>query len=159
MSSTDSSALKSLSFSKGLVISLALIAFVVSILSSLSFIRRFFTSDIQERKVLAKVFTEVEDSSFVILKIQTQSGIDIEIYEKNAGSYQQNIKQKFNLTGDTEAHLTTDENSVSLALTDVDKDGYQDIIAPTFDKQGQSRLNVFKFDQPLKQFSPAINGE
>ena len=67
----------------------------------------------------------------------------------------QHLKQKFSLTDDSEAFLMINNNSVNLGLDDVDHDGTLDIIAPTVDHNGNSRLNIFKFKPELDQFVPA----
>lgn len=134
-------------------------AAVVAILSSNSKIRSALsTNQIQTRQILAKVFAEFAEKKFVIFKIKTESGIDIEIFEKDADN-NQHLKQKFSLTDDTEAFLMINNNSVNLGLNDVDHDGVLDIVAPTVDHSGNSRLNVFKYNNDLNQFVPLQAGE
>ena len=68
----------------------------------------------------------------------------------------QKLKQKFSFLDDTEAFLMMNENSENLALIDYDKDGFQDIVMPTVDKNGNSRLNIFKYNAELQQFMPQL---
>ena len=142
-----------------LYIFFALAAAAVAILSSNSKIRSALsTHQVQTRQILAKVFAEFTEKKFVILKIKTESGIDIEIFEKDTDN-NQHLKQKFSLTDDSEAFLMINNNSVNLGLNDVDHDGVLDIVAPTVDRAGNSRLNVFKYNNDLNQFVPLQAGE
>lgn len=95
----------------------------------------------------------------MIFKIRTDEGIDVEIYEKDPTTYFQKLKQKFSFPDDKDAFLMVDGNSISLALSDVDQNGMMDIVVPTVDQYGLSRLNVFKYNSDLKQFSQSIDGE
>lgn len=138
---------------------LALIALVFSILSANTKFRSLIQpNDIRTRQILAKIFAEFTHKKFVIFKIKTESGIDIEIFEKDVENTQ-HFKQKFSLTEDSEAFLMINNNSVNLALDDVDHDGVLDIIAPTVDRGGNSRLNIFKFNAELNQFVPLVSQE
>jgi hypothetical protein len=133
---------------------LALIAILAAVASAMPQLRFFFNSqNIQTRQILAKTFADFESKKFVVLKIKTESGIDIEIYEKDQDNNQR-LKQKFSLIDDTEAFLMINNNSVNLGLNDVDHDGVLDIISPTVDRGGNSRLNIFKYNSELDQFVP-----
>ncbi len=142
-----------------LLIALGISALVIAILSAQPKVRDFFNSEkIQTREILAKIFTEFSNQKFVIFKIKTESGIDIEIFEKDIQN-NQHLKQKFSLTDDSEAFLMINGNSVNLGLNDVDHDGIVEIIAPTVDRSGNSRLNIFKYNSELNQFVPAQSQE
>ena len=133
---------------------LALIAVAAAVLSSQPKLRQAILNDrIQTRQILAKIFAEFSNKAYVILKIKTESGIDIEFFEKDAANNQR-LKQKFSLTDDSEAFLMINTHSVNLGLNDIDNDGVLDIIAPTVDHNGNSRLNIFKFNHDLNQFVP-----
>ena len=45
---------------------------------------------------------------------------------------------------------------VNLGIIDIDNDEVKEIICPTVDKNGQSRLNVLQYNKELNQFSPVI---
>jgi hypothetical protein len=109
-----------------------------------------------ERHILAKVtgFYGVEQNEYLILKLKDESGIEIEIYEKNKETSQQIFKQKFELAQDTDAYITLDKNTTNLALSDVDKDGQLDVLAPSVDRNGNLRLNSFRFNSVLNSFEP-----
>lgn len=144
------------SISRPLVISLTVIAIVFAAASSMTTFRKLFLPTTESRKILAKSFTEYLGRNYVIFKIKTNFGIDLEIYEKDPTTQQQSFKQRFSFNNDAEAFLMINNNAVNLGLVDINQDGRLDIIAPTVDKNGYSRLNVFQFDTDLLQFVPFV---
>jgi hypothetical protein len=141
---------------------MAVVAIVFAVLSSSQTVRNYFSSSLSstaQRSILAKIFTSYDDVNYVIFKIRTDEGIDIEIYEKDPTTFFQKLKQKFSFPDDKDAFLMVDGNSISLALSDVDQNGMMDIVMPTVDQYGLSRLNVFKYNSELKQFSQSVDGE
>lgn len=141
---------------------MAIVAIIFAVISSSQGVREYlsrFSENSRSRTILAKIFTNYNSSQFVIFKIRTESGVDIEIYEKDPTTFAEKLKQKFSFIDDKDAFLMVDGNSVSLALSDVDKNGVMDIVAPTVDQYGLSRLNVFKYDQDLNQFSQTVATE
>lgn len=135
-------------------------AIVIAVLSSLSGVQKKISPllDNQGRKVLAKItsFYGVEQNQFLILKVKDGEGIRIEIFEIDKSTAAQTFKQKFDLYQDSDAYVTIDKNSTNLALSDVDKDGQLDILAPTVDRNGNLRLNTFRFNIDLKMFEPYL---
>jgi hypothetical protein len=135
-------------------------AIVIAVLSSLSGVQKKISPllDNQGRKVLAKItsFYGVEQNQFLILKVKDGEGIRIEIFEIDKNTAAQTFKQKFDLYQDSDAYVTIDKNSTNLALSDVDKDGQLDILAPTVDRNGNLRLNTFRFNIDLKMFEPYL---
>lgn len=158
MNSTENAALNNKS-NKSLIILLVMIAVGAAFISSNSSVRLFFTSKEENRKVLSKTATTYDGIDYTILKIMTNHGIEVEIYEKDQATFERKLKQKFQLAGDKEAFLSTADNPVNLAVSDIDKNGIPDIIVPTVDRSGQSRLNVFKYEPDFKQFVPSIQTE
>lgn len=148
---------------KSISIPLLMGALVISLIfavgSSMTSVRRMFDSNTEERKILAKVFTEYNGKAFVVFKIKTNSGIEIEIYEKDLANNNQQFRQRFPLNDDVEAYLMVNNNSMNLGLVDVNSDGQMDVIAPTVDKNGNSRLNVFQFNSDLNSFVPYVEGQ
>lgn len=158
MNSTDNAALNNKS-NKSVIILLVMIAAVAALISSNSSVRAFFLPKEDQRKVLSKTNTTYDGIDYTVLKILTAHGIEIEIYEKDPLNFERKLKQKFQLNGDKEAFLSTADNPVNLAVSDIDKNGIPDIIVPTVDRAGQSRLNVFKFEPDFKQFVPSVQTE
>src|SRR3990167_2916770 len=119
----------------------------------------YFTNP--NRQVLAKItgYFSSDQNHFLIIKIQDSAGLQIEIYELNSQSGAQTFKQKFELIEDADSYVTLDRNSTNLALQDVDQDGNLDIIAPSVDRNGNLRLNTFRFDAELKLFEPFTKQE
>lgn len=144
------------SISIPLLISALVVALVFAIGSSMTSVRRIFTPSTEERKILAKAFAQYQQKSFVIFKIKTNSGIEIEIYAKDPVSNNQVFKQRFPLNDDAEAYLMVNSNSMNLGLVDINADGQMDIVAPTADKNGNSRLNVFQYNSDLDSFVPYV---
>ncbi len=146
------------------IIVLLVLALAAAILSSLPFIqtktRELFAKD--NRLILAKVnaFYGIEQKEYLILKIKDLSGIQIEIYEVNSQSKNQqehqNFKQRFELLQDSDAYITLDKNTTNLALSDVDKDGQLDILAPSVDRNGNLRLNTYRFNSEIISFEPIV---
>lgn len=112
----------------------------------------------QQRHVLAKLtgFFSNDQIEMLILKVQDPAGLQIEIYEVDRKLGTQTFKQKFDLSEDADSYVTIDKNSTNLALQDVDQDGILDIIAPSVDRNGNLRLNTFRFNSELKMFEPYI---
>lgn len=159
MSSTENSALKKDRSLMPMTLFLGLIALILAVLSSLPKFRNVMMSQVQERKILSKANTTFNGIDYVIFKIRTESGVDIEVYEKDPQTFHQKLKQSFNLNDDKDAFLSTKDRALNLAITDVDKNGTPDIVAPTVDRNGNSRLNIFKFDSDLNQFVPSVQTE
>ncbi|MFN3696057.1 MAG: hypothetical protein ACK4VO_01345 [Pseudobdellovibrio sp.] len=141
--------------SKSTIIITLLSCLFVAILSSTNSIRNLFASASSDRKIISKIFTEYGDNQFTILKIKTATGIEIEVYEKLVNNHQQSLKQKFELNDDSEAYLMVNSSALNLGLIDINKDGFADIVSPTVDKFGNSRLNVFVYNSDINQFTPS----
>jgi len=135
-------------------------AILIAVLSSLSGVQKKLSPllDGQTRTVLAKIssFYGVDQEQVLILKVKDSEGIRIEIFEIDKNTGAQKFKQKFDLYQDSDAYVTIDKNSTNLALSDVDKDGQLDILAPTVDRNGNLRLNTFRFNVELKMFEPYL---
>lgn len=135
-------------------------AIFFAVMSSSQIARRYLNIENGEKRfILAKIFTQINEKKYVIFKIRTDEGVLVEIYEKDNQTYFQKLKQKFIFPGDKNAFLMINENSVMLALSDIDKNGINEIIIPTVDQYGISRLNIFKYDQDLNQFSQSVASE
>ena len=106
------------------------------------------------RIVLSKItgfFTE-DQTQYLILNVKNAGGLQIEIFEIDKSTMAQTFKQNFDLAEDSDAYITLDKNSTNLALQDVDRDGHLDIVAPSVDRNGNLRLNAFRFNPEFKIF-------
>ena len=132
------------------------LAVAIAILSSLPPVQKALQPLLQSnsRTILAKVSTVngIRAEQFLILKVKDASGVQIEVYQVNLESMKQVLKQKFDLAQDGDAYMTINKNSTNLALADVDHDGHLDILAPTVDRNGNLRLNTFRFNNDLQNF-------
>lgn len=139
------------------IVILAVFALIIAVLSAIpsvqNKIKPYFSND--PRVVLAKInaFFGVDQDEYLILKVKDPFGIQIEIYDAKDTS-KPVFKQKFELSQDSDAYITLDKNTTNLALSDVDKDGQLDIIAPSVDRNGNLRLNTFRYNFELQQFEP-----
>lgn len=141
------------------IVILLILAIGAAVLSSLPLVQNKIQSYLSKdsRQVLARVnaFYDVDQKEYLILKIKDSFGIQVEIYEVK-GESQQIFKQKFELTQDSDAYITLDKNTTNLALSDVDKDGQLDILAPSVDRNGNLRLNTYRFNLELNSFEPLV---
>ena len=143
---------------RNLIVALILVAVAVAFASSVPAVQNaakaLFSG--RDRQILAKVsgYYGQDQIEYLILKLKDANGLQIEVYEKSPQANQQVFKQKFELTQDTDAYLTLDKNTTNLALTDVDKDGVLDIVAPSVDRNGNLRLNTFRYNSDLNIFEP-----
>jgi hypothetical protein len=139
-----------------LILVLVILALGIAILTSVptfqNQLRKIFTSS--DRVILARInaYFGVDQKEFLILKIKDASGLLIEVYEITKEESKQLYKQNFLLSQDSEAYITIDKNTTNLALSDVDKDGQADILAPSVDRNGNLRLNTFRYNSELQQF-------
>lgn len=162
MNSTNNSASTLENSKTYLIVAMTVVAIIIAVLSSSQTVRNYFSpsaNSTTQRQILAKIFSTYDEINFVIFKIRTDQGIDIEIYEKDPATFFQKLKQKFSFPDDNDAYLMVDGNSISLALSDVDQNGIMDIVMPTVDQYGLSRLNVFKYNSDLKQFSQSVDSQ
>jgi hypothetical protein len=143
---------------KKYLIALVVVAAVTAIASAFPSVQNQFKMLISqgEREILAKItgFYGVDQNEYLILKIKDASGLQIEIYERLKGGTSQSFKQKFDLVQDSDAYITLDRNTTNLALSDVDKDGQLEILAPSVDRNGNLRLNSFRYNAEYNTFEP-----
>jgi hypothetical protein len=143
-----------------IVLFLAIIMAVLSSLPNLrSAIGNLFSSTNIQRKILSKIFLNYDGTQIVAYKIKTVNGIELEIYEKDNAKLTQNLKHKFSYPKDKDAFLIVEGNSINLGSSDINGDDIKEIIMPTVDQFGVSRLNIIRYNSQLKQFSQSIADE
>lgn len=142
-----------------LTVILLAVAALIAVLSALpsvqSKVRSWLNSE--QRQVLAKItaYYGVEQEKYLVLKIKDSFGISVEIYQEPEEGPQV-LKQKFEMLNDSDAFITLDRNSTGLALSDANKDGQLDIIAPSVDRNGNLRLNTFSYNNDLGVFEQLL---
>lgn len=106
-----------------------------------------------EREVIAKVSGKLgpEGPAVTVLKIKERSALSLEVFTQNEEGSLIPLS-KIPLFEAKDGHFLLQGNATNLALTDVDKDGFLEIVAPTYDEQMVPRLNIFKFNFTTKSF-------
>ena len=105
------------------------------------------------RDVLAKVSGKIgpEGPMITVLKIKNQTNLSLEVYtHDDEGAL--TLFAKIPLFEARDGHFLLQGNATNLALTDVDKDGTLEIVAPTYDEQMVPRLNIFKYNLDSNSF-------
>lgn len=105
------------------------------------------------RDVVAKVSGTLTAQGPVVtvLKIRSKNSLGLEVYaqDENEGLV---LLAKLPLFEARDGYFMLQGNATNLALTDVDKDGNPEVVAPTYDEQMVPRLNIFKFNPEAKTF-------
>lgn len=130
---------------------LFLFAIIFAVLSSLTSVRNTVLEMIYpEQKVLAKINFAIADKSFIAFKLMKPDSVILEIYEKLES--EEKLIQSFSFKGDSNALLQVKDVPVSLGVSEGKITGDFELFAPTFDKNGNSRLNAFRYDAGINQF-------
>ncbi|WP_373998650.1 hypothetical protein [Bdellovibrio bacteriovorus] len=110
----------------------------------------FLSSD---RNIVAKVSGSLtpEGPRVTVLKIQSKNSLSVEVFSQNEGG-EMLLLAKLPLFENRDGYFLFKGNATNLALTDVDKDGSLEIVAPTYDDQMVPRLNIFRFNPTTKSF-------
>jgi hypothetical protein len=110
----------------------------------------------EQRVILAKTSGTMVPGTpeFTIFKIQKKDQIFVEIYQKNEDA-QLVLMASLPLEDRKDGHFLIQGNALNLALVDVDKDGSQEIVAPTYNDQLVPRLNVYRYNDATKSFDRA----
>ncbi len=108
----------------------------------------------KERLILAKTQAQAYPNGFFItvIKVKTKQGLVIEIYKSQDINQSMEFWMQLSLEGSQDSFFNYHNQASNLVLTDVDSDGFLDIMAPTYDDQQQARMNVFRYDETLMTF-------
>lgn len=106
-----------------------------------------------DRDVVAKVTASLssEGPRVTVLKIRSKNSLSLEIYTLSENG-ETSLNTKIPLFESRDGYFLLQGNATNLALTDVDKDGNPEIVAPTYDDQMVPRLNIFKYNPATKTF-------
>ncbi|WP_374027794.1 hypothetical protein ACES2J_00630 [Bdellovibrio bacteriovorus] len=112
-----------------------------------------------ERKIVAKVDGTLGPygPKVVVLKIQSRNSLSLEVYDASAEGL--TLLARLPLYENRDGFVLVQGNATNLALTDVDKDGTFEIVAPTYDEQMVPRLNIFRYNPNTKSFDRATAPE
>lgn len=135
------------------VIAMAMISIAV-IPSLRTNIKDFFT--FSGRIVIAKVSGNLgaQGPQVTILKIQNKGTLGLEIFTDTPEG--QILMTKIPMTDVRDGYFLHQGNATNLAITDIDKDGNVEIVAPTYDDQMIPRLNIFRYN-PLTKSVERVN--
>lgn len=140
------------------VLAVVLAALTVAALvpASRNAIRRALLSE--DRQILAKTsgYITPEGPYVSVFKILEEGGITIEVYTSSDDGGSPVLLQRLPLDEKRDGYFNFMGNATNLAMSDADKDGAMDILAPTFDSQMTARLHVFRFNRALGTFEKII---
>lgn len=110
-----------------------------------------------ERQILAKTsaYLSTEGPFVSVFKIREGSQIFLEIFSSGDGQEAPKLLQKIQLAPGQDGYFNFQGNATNLAISDADKDGVMDVLAPTFDEQMTPRLNVYRYSPTLQRFELA----
>lgn len=138
-----------------MVLALAFIALAVTTIAVIPSLRKpvkdFFVPE--QRTILAKVSGDLTGKGMkvTILKIQQKESLILEIYSEDLEGSSELIS-KITLPERRDGYFQLRGNATNLGLSDVDKDGTLEILAPAFDEQMVARLNIYKFHSDSRTF-------
>lgn len=117
-------------------------------------IKNFFT--FSGRSVIAKVSGSLgaEGPPVTVLKIQNKGILGLEIFTDTPEG--QVLMTRVPLADARDGYFLHQGNATNLAITDIDKDGNVEIVAPTYDDQMIPRLNIFRYN-PLTKSVDRVN--
>ncbi len=106
------------------------------------------------RQVLAKARGDLTGQGFIVsvVKLKTQEGILVEIYERGLDSDSENLLARLKFDERRDGHFSIRGQATNLALMDLDGDGVLEVIVPVYDENLIPRLHVFRFDPMGKVF-------
>lgn len=135
---------------------LGLAVVIVTVVASVPKWRDSVRSWVQSpyRTILAKTRGDLTGQGFVVsvIKIKTQEGISVEIFERSEDSDQERLLSRLKFEERRDGHFSIRGQATNLAMMDVDGDGVLEIIVPVYDENLIPRLHVFKFDPMGKVF-------
>ncbi len=109
-----------------------------------------------QRKIIAKASASLtpDGPHVTVLKIKESGQIHLEVYKADSeGDGQPSLMTRLDLPQGRDGYFVFQGNATNLVLSDMDKDGALDIIAPTFDEQMTARLHVYRYDRVIQSFT------
>ncbi|MBX9768232.1 MAG: hypothetical protein K2X47_13240 [Bdellovibrionales bacterium] len=119
-------------------------------------LKKFLVPDF--RTVISKLEGRIsgKDGISTILKIKTQEGLIVEIYDRGENDHPV-LVDRIVLKERRDASFILRGEAVSMALEDVDQDNTPEIIVPTFDRDLVAHLQVLKFNQNERRLELVSN--
>lgn len=138
-----------------LIVTLGLVAMTLIIVAVIPSLRSRIKEALlaSDREVIAKVSGSLtpQGPKVTVLKIKSGAHLSLEIYSVDENQ-NLSLMTKIPLFESRDGHFLLQGNATNLALTDVDKDGNPEIVAPTYDEQIVPRLNIFKYNPQTQGF-------
>lgn len=125
--------------------------FIAAIPQLRNSVKEAFSSS--HRQVLAKITgtLSADGPKLTILKIKSGDSINLEIFKHGEDDSLEPFA-KIPLFNAKDAYLEVQGNATNLSLTDIDKNGVMEIVAPTYDDQMVPRLNIFEYNPNSNSF-------
>jgi hypothetical protein len=103
------------------------------------------------RKIVSTlIYTNPKGIHHQVLKIKTEKGINIEIYESSLNFPK--LVAKFEVIGQRDGYFILGGSGTNLAMFDIDHDTNYEILVPTFDHNLTAKLDIIKYDTDLERF-------
>lgn len=138
-----------------LIVALFLMALAFIIVAAVPHLRNSLKDAFSDshRQVLAKITGTISANGpkLTILKIKVGNEINLEIF-KHGEENSLELFAKIPLFNAKDAYLEVQGNATNLSLTDIDKNGVMEIVAPTYDDQMVPRLNIFEYNPNSDSF-------
>lgn len=145
-------------FKKKEIILMGVLALVAMTLVTVAVIPSFRTQIKEtlmtmDRDVIAKVSGQLgpDGPKVMVLKIKSKNNLSLEVFATDTPEGM-TLLAKIPLYETRDGYFLLQGNATNLALTDVDKDGTVEIVAPTYDDQMVPRLNIFRYNPATKSF-------
>lgn len=111
----------------------------------------------ESRRILSTASIDLESVSggkLTIAKVKENSSIHIEIFESKDQNdpLAMTLLEKIQIPNAKDAFFNFNDQATNLALSDVDGDGYPDILAPYFDQNLVGRIQVIQFQPSSGRF-------
>ncbi len=105
-----------------------------------------------DREVIATLETDLSmpNKKFKILKIQSKSGLWVEIYDL---SLSEDRVAQFQLPAKVDGQMFVNKKSSSLFVSDLDGDQILEVIAPSFDSKLHPKVHAFRYNPITDSFS------
>lgn len=116
-------------------------------------VRSFFSTE--ERQILAKIVTQLtsKEESFTLVKIKQKDELFVEVYKQSDPQAASSFIGKIELNDRKDAFFNFRGQATNMAVSDIDQDGIQEILIPTYDQDMTARLNIYKYDVKSNNFT------
>ena len=93
---------------------------------------------------------------YTVAKIKTRTNMFLEIYAPAVDGFAK-LVEKIELSDRRDGFFSFNGQATNLAIEDIDGDGRQEILAPSFDNDLVGHLQVFKYNANRRSFGSRVN--